>query len=159
MDFYLAALRKYLVFSGRSSRKEYFMFGLFSALFVVISLVALVVLSALLWSREAGGSSLLTTAITFFLVLGMFFGVFLPGLSVTVRRLHDTNRSAWWLLLILFPYIGPLILFGLCCALGSAGLNRYGMVETISNKKKNPIGGAPYLEPCVSDDEAPVDRK
>ena len=51
---------------------------------------------------------------------------FLPSLAVTVRRLHDTNRSGWWVLITLIPYIGGIILLILLCLKGTEGDNRFG---------------------------------
>jgi uncharacterized membrane protein YhaH (DUF805 family) len=51
----------------------------------------------------------------------------LPGLSVLVRRLHDTDRSAWWILIPFVPLIGSIWLIVLLCQRGTEGANRYGM--------------------------------
>lgn len=50
----------------------------------------------------------------------------LPGVAVAVRRLHDTGRSGWWLLLSFLPIVGPLYLLFLYCIDGDMGANRYG---------------------------------
>ncbi len=53
-------------------------------------------------------------------------GLVLPSLAVTVRRLHDTNSSGWWYLLVPLPYVGGFIVFAWCCIKGTVGTNRFG---------------------------------
>jgi uncharacterized membrane protein YhaH (DUF805 family) len=58
---------------------------------------------------------------------GIFWlATFIPGIAVSVRRLHDTNRSGWWLLLDLIPFIGGIILFVWFVQDGTPGDNRFG---------------------------------
>ncbi|AWN23517.1 DUF805 domain-containing protein [Deinococcus irradiatisoli] len=86
-------LKKYAVFSGRARRREYWMFSLVSSLVFGVLLAADLALGLADLSKGAG------------LFSGLFvLAILLPTLAVTVRRLHDTGRSAWWLLL------GPLLL-------------------------------------------------
>lgn len=115
MDWYLAVLKKYVEFSGRARRKEYWMFYLFNFLITV----GLVIVDGLagLYSQEAG--------------LGVLSGIYslavlLPSLGVLVRRLHDTNRSAWWLLIALIPFVGAIVLLVFTVLPGDVGSNRYG---------------------------------
>src|SRR5579871_228739 len=96
MNWYVEVLKKYAVFSGRARRKEYWMFALISFL---ISLVLSVLDSVLGLTR--GGIGPLD---------GLYsLAVLIPGLAVTIRRLHDTNRSGWWLLINVVPLIGWII--------------------------------------------------
>ncbi len=92
MEWYLKVLKNYVGFSGRARRKEYWMFFLFN---IIISIVLAVVDGAL-------GTA----------VLGMVYSlaVLLPAIAVGVRRLHDTARSGWWLLVGLIPLLGTIIL-------------------------------------------------
>jgi len=86
MEWYLKVLRQYVNFHGRAQRKEYWMFALFN---VILSLI-LTVLDSLFD----------LTASRFGLLSGLYgLAVLLPALGVSVRRLHDTGRSGWWLLL------------------------------------------------------------
>ena len=103
MSWYLLAFKKYATFSGRSRRQEYWMFFLFN---VIISIV-LALLDQLL------GLKLTSEGINNTGVLGVIYSLatFVPGLSIAVRRLHDTNRSGWFLLLPIAPYI--LVILGL----------------------------------------------
>ena len=92
MDWYLEALKKYAVFEGRSRRKEYWFFGLFNAIFSVVFVIADVFFGT---SGGISSPGLLSGVYT--------LGVFLPALAVLVRRLHDTNRSGWWVLISFLP--------------------------------------------------------
>lgn len=116
MDWYLEALKKYAVFEGRSRRKEYWFFGLFNAIFSVVLVIADV-----LFGTSGGLSSpgLLSGLYT--------LGVFLPALAVLVRRLHDTNRSGWWVLISFLPLIGILVLLFFSVQEGQPGENQYGI--------------------------------
>ena len=100
----------YANFSGRAPRSEFWWFQLFSSVLLGI-LFLLMNSGAILWPILA-----------FIVALAMF----LPTLAVWVRRLHDTNRSAWWLLLSLVPWVGGLVLLIMLAFPGTPGPNRYG---------------------------------
>jgi uncharacterized membrane protein YhaH (DUF805 family) len=104
--------RKYAVFSGRASRSEYWFFVLFQILLYIV----LVIADILLFRGSMG----------VFATLGSLI-LFLPGLAVLVRRLHDTDKSAWWILLSFIPIIGSIALIVMLCLRGTEGENRYGM--------------------------------
>lgn len=115
MNWYLEALRKYATFEGRARRKEYWFFILFNVLAVVVLGIIDVVLGTS--SKEAG--------------LGLLSGIYLlavllPALAVTVRRLHDTDRSGWWILIEFIPLIGGLVLLVFTLLDGTPGSNRFG---------------------------------
>ncbi len=99
MNWYLQVLQKYAVFNGRAQRKEYWFFTLFNVIFALI----LGFLDGLFGTLDA------QTGVG---ILGAIYAlaVLLPGLSVTIRRLHDTDRSGWWVFIILIPIIGALAL-------------------------------------------------
>jgi uncharacterized membrane protein YhaH (DUF805 family) len=109
VNWYLEVLKKYAVFSGRARRKEYWMFLLFN---IIIGLV----LGGIAWL--AGGPD----------VLGSIYGlvVLIPGIAVSVRRLHDTDRSGWWLLIGLIPLIGTIVLLVFMAQDSQPGANQYG---------------------------------
>ncbi|NHM32312.1 DUF805 domain-containing protein [Neobacillus terrae] len=109
MDWYLRVLKNYVGFQGRARRKEYWMFYLFNA---IISLILYIVQSV------ADLSSLLTTLYS--------IAVFLPSLAVTVRRLHDTGRSGWWILIGLVPFAGAIVLLVFACLDSYPNENQYG---------------------------------
>ena len=107
MNWYLQVLQKYGVFDGRSRRKEYWFFVLFSTL---ISLLLIAIDSAT-GTLRSGIYSL---------------AVLVPSLAVSVRRLHDTNRTGWWLLLGIVPFIGPIVLLVFFASDGNPDDNEYG---------------------------------
>ena len=74
---------------------------------------------------------------------------FLFTLSITVRRLHDTNRSGWWCLLIFIPLIGQLVLFIFMCLKGTEGENRFGKDPKAEDEKKiNTAGEQKLVKYC-----------
>ena len=108
MEWMLMPLRRYADFSGRSRRTEYWMWVLFQFL-IGLGFVVLIMLlggAALLTGDVAGamaaGGILL---ILYVLYLLMALAFFIPNLAVTVRRLHDTDRSGWWIMLFWGPYL------------------------------------------------------
>ncbi|MCA9017194.1 MAG: DUF805 domain-containing protein [Planctomycetaceae bacterium] len=114
MNWYLSVINKYVDFSGRARRKEYWMFFLFN---MIISFGV-----ALVGGLIGGKNGLFALSLP---ALYSLF-VFLPSLAVTVRRLHDTNRSGWWILISLVPFFGAIILF-VCTVLDSdPDSNTYG---------------------------------
>ncbi len=90
-----SVFNQYVGFSGRASRSEYWIWwGFLVVVFFAIGATALLL-----------GS-------TGYVVAGVVsLAIFLPNLAVTVRRLHDTGRSGWWLLIVFIPFVGGLILF------------------------------------------------
>lgn len=116
----LLPLRRYAEFTGRSSRKEFWMFQLIY--------LALFVIGAVLIGGTAtpdGGVTSAGAFITGLLVLA-FVGLFVPLLAVQVRRFHDQDRSGWLVLLNLIPYIGFVIVFIMMLLEGTRGDNRFG---------------------------------
>jgi uncharacterized membrane protein YhaH (DUF805 family) len=115
MNWYIGALKQYAVFSGRARRKEYWFFQLFNTLFVI----ALIVVDAMTGTmRGKAGLGLLS--------LLFILATFLPALGVLVRRLHDTNRSGWWILIGLIPLVGPIIMLVFTFQDSQPGTNQYG---------------------------------
>ncbi|MDR3083081.1 MAG: DUF805 domain-containing protein [Streptomyces sp.] len=113
MHWYTETFEKYSVFSGRARRAEYWMFHL----------VNLAISLALVFIGWAIGFSFLTTmiALTIFTLVA-----FLPSLALSVRRLHDTGRSGWWVLVSLIPVIGWVPLLIVTFVEGEPGDNAYG---------------------------------
>jgi uncharacterized membrane protein YhaH (DUF805 family) len=114
MNWYLAVLKKYLEFGGRASRTEFWMFALFN---FIVSMV-LAVIDNVIGTKTAQGIGILGA------IYGL--GVLLPYLGVGARRLHDTGRSGWWLLLLLIPFIGWVVLLIFYVLESQAGENQYG---------------------------------
>ncbi|MBN2638749.1 MAG: DUF805 domain-containing protein [Bacteroidales bacterium] len=109
MNWYLKVLKQYADFNGRARRTEYWMFVLFNLIF---SLVASFLDSIF--------GSYVIVAILYALVL------LVPSLAVTVRRLHDTGKSGWMILVSLIPVVGAIWLIILLLTEGVAGNNQYG---------------------------------
>ena len=106
-----ACFSNYATFSGRARRAEYWWFTLFS---LIVSVVLSIVDGAILGSDMGLMSSLWSLA------------VLLPSLAVGARRLHDTDRSGWWLLIMFLPLIGFIVLIVFFAQRGSQGSNRFG---------------------------------
>jgi uncharacterized membrane protein YhaH (DUF805 family) len=122
MNMMFEPLRKYADFQGRARRSEYWMFALF-VLIVDVVLYALLGMSGSFGPGAAGPSG---GALIVLLMLSVFgLAMFIPSLAVGVRRLHDTNRSGWWLLLGLVPFLGIVILIFMLLP-GTPGTNTYG---------------------------------
>jgi uncharacterized membrane protein YhaH (DUF805 family) len=115
MDWYLMVLKKYAQFSGRSRRKELWMFVLFNMLIVFV----LEILGIVLRENALG-------KIILFLLVIYALATLIPGLAVGIRRLHDTGRSGWWLLICLVPFVGGLILLVFYVLDSTPGANEYG---------------------------------
>lgn len=109
MEWYLGVLKKYAVFSGRARRKEFWMFALFN---VIIGFVLAIIESIL------GSPGILTFLYS--------LAVLIPSIAVSARRLHDTDRTGWWLLIGFIPVIGFIVLLIFMVMEGQPGENRYG---------------------------------
>lgn len=115
MNWYIAALKKYADFSGRAQRSEYWYFILF---YVLISFG----LGLVDWMTGS-----FNTQSGYGLLTGLFgLAMIIPTFSVGVRRLHDTDRSGWWILMALLPLIGSIVLFIFFVQDSQAGENRFG---------------------------------
>lgn len=108
---------KYFMFSGRANRAEYWYFQLF-ALLVNLLLALVIGLSATAISTIA--------AIVPLIMLIFQLALFIPLLSVSVRRLHDTDKTGWWLLIGLVPIVGFIVLIVFFIQRGTLVANRYG---------------------------------
>jgi uncharacterized membrane protein YhaH (DUF805 family) len=115
MSWYLKVLKQYADFEGRARRKEYWMFILFNILF---SILAAVLDNVLGIAHPVTGYGPLY--IIYVLV------VFVPGIAVTARRLHDIGKSGWMLLLAFIPCVGGIILIVFFATDGNPGDNQYG---------------------------------
>jgi uncharacterized membrane protein YhaH (DUF805 family) len=115
MKYYLLALRRYAEFRSRSNRSEYWYFALFNLLFAGIAL-AVDNLFGTTYPQVWYGYLYTAYALT----------ILVPQLAVTIRRLHDTNRSGWFLLLAIIPVVGPIWVLVLLAMKGTPGENMYG---------------------------------
>jgi uncharacterized membrane protein YhaH (DUF805 family) len=123
MNWMLMPLRRYADFSGRSRRKEYWMFVLLNVLLSLAALAALAVSYYADMSESAMTTLLMPLFVVYFLLSLAFV---IPGLAVTVRRLHDTDRSGWTILFGLIPIVGPFLLLVYYISEGTSGPNRFG---------------------------------
>jgi uncharacterized membrane protein YhaH (DUF805 family) len=107
-------LSKYMTFDGRATRAEYWWWALFVLAVAVILVVAGNVVLG--WDSGAGG-----------VLAGLFIlATVLPGLAVSIRRLHDTDHSGWWFFIQLVPAIGDLWYLYFMVISGTQGPNRFG---------------------------------
>lgn len=118
--------RNYFNFSGRAQRSEYWWFFLFS---IIVSVIITVVETALglgqgAMMRGGGGFEASYNGGP----LSMLWSLvnLIPALALSVRRLHDTDRSGWWLLIGLVPLIGVIVLIVFFASKGYPGANRFG---------------------------------
>ena len=117
MEWMLMPLHRYADFSGRSRRKEYWMFFLLCiAVSVAISIVGSI------GAGTGGDMNFLGS-----LLMGLFFlAIIVPSIAVQVRRFHDQDKSGWFVLLNFIPLIGGLIVFVFMLLEGTRGPNQYG---------------------------------
>jgi uncharacterized membrane protein YhaH (DUF805 family) len=126
MNWYVKALKQYVDFSGRARRREYWMFVLVNVVIVIVLSVIDTLLGTGGFRATAGGGSFYA-ANSLGLLSGLYtLAVLLPSIAVTVRRLHDTDRSGWWILLGFIPIIGGIILLVFYVLEGTRGPNRFG---------------------------------
>ena len=155
IDWATRPLKKYADFTGRAPRAEFWWFYLGT---LVAYLVAMIV-DSLVGIELLGPYGLFTLLIAVALIL--------PGLAATVRRLHDTNRSGWWVLIAVVPYFIMGVMMGRSMASGdTAGMASAGLVGLIAlaggiamivfmvlpgNKGDNRFGPDPYAgESCAA---------
>lgn len=110
MNWYIKVIKQYIDFKGRARRKEYWMFVLFNAIFSIV---------AILIDRQIGLN---------FNVIDTLYSLFvlLPGLAVSVRRLHDIGKGGGWIFISLIPIIGWIWLIVLTATEGEHAENRFG---------------------------------
>ncbi len=120
-----SCLRKYVTFSGRAQRSEYWWW----ALFVFLSSLLVGVVEGLINGFAGENVGILNGAFS--------LATFLPGLSVLVRRLHDTNRSGWWFWIIFVPFVGWILLLVWLISKGTDGPNDCG---------PDPLSGSHYSD-------------
>ena len=116
MEWATLPLKRYAEFTGRSRRKEYWMFTLLAiGIYIVASILDRIVgMNGMI----AGRYGPITTLAA--------LGLLVPSLAVSIRRLHDSDRSGWWLLLGLVPMVGEIIVLVFMVLKGTRGANRFG---------------------------------
>ena len=136
MDFMTAVrtcLSKYVDFSGRARRSEFWYFVLFN---VLVSIVTSILDSILGTDYDTGSGGVIGT------IVGL--GLFLPSIAVAARRLHDIGKSGWWQLLGIIPIVGWIIVIIWYCTDSRPGDTQYG-----PNPKTGPSGAYPPPPPAA----------
>jgi uncharacterized membrane protein YhaH (DUF805 family) len=123
MHWMLMPLRRYADFAGRSRRKEYWMFALLNALISIF--VGLVFLVGYYADMSQTEMDTYLMPVVYAACLYSLAAI-IPGIAVTIRRLHDTDRSGWNILWGLVPLIGALLLLVYYVSDGTPGPNRFG---------------------------------
>ena len=109
MHWYVDVLKNYVGFSGRARRQEFWMFFLFNLIICIV----LAIIEGII-----GLPGVLN---------GLYeLAILLPAIALSMRRLHDTDRSGWWLLIGFVPLIGAIVLLIFFCIEGTRGDNQYG---------------------------------
>ena len=154
MDFMLMPLRRYAEFSGRSRRMEYWMWAVFQFLISIVFQILIFAVGGGAMMATGGDPTAALAAggaimVIFGLAILISLAFIIPSIAVSVRRLHDTNRTGWWLLAPLGGYVlaflgasmesGAIAMIGMLVAIGFAitlivfyfldgtpGPNRYG---------------------------------
>ncbi|WP_420145351.1 DUF805 domain-containing protein [Sphingobium sp.] len=120
MEYMFLPLKRYADFSGRSRRKEYWMF----ALGYILVALAVGIVGGLLGAISGGGSG--GSSVLFVLLGLLVLGLLIPSIAVQVRRFHDQDKSGWFVLINFVPYVGGLIVLVFMCLDGTRGPNRFG---------------------------------
>ncbi|KDN10761.1 DUF805 domain-containing protein [Gilliamella sp. Imp1-1] len=118
MNWFIDCITKnYANFNGRARRQEYWMFILFNFLLnLALTIVSMILISI----------STSLVSVTNIISFVAWAALFIPSLAVAVRRLHDTDRSGWWILIALVPLIGAIVLLVFACSDSTPGSNQYG---------------------------------
>lgn len=110
--------KKYFVLKGRASRSEYWYFYLFSIILYIIPFII-------------GG-------VDADIFIGLFFLILtIPSVTVSVRRLHDIDKSGWYVFIYLIPFVGGIIMLVMCASVGTEGKNQFGEYPLQLKKKNN----------------------
>jgi uncharacterized membrane protein YhaH (DUF805 family) len=121
MNWMLMPLKRYAEFSGRSRRMEYWMFQLFMFLVYMAMMVLMMIVGGGAMMTGGDPSAAMAAGGAVLIIFGLYalfaLAMFIPSLAVSVRRLHDTNRSGWWILAPLSGYV--IMLIGTVMAAGS----------------------------------------
>jgi uncharacterized membrane protein YhaH (DUF805 family) len=118
-DAIKSVFSQYVGFTGRARRSEYWWFVVFSILVNIVTSILDNVLGTTMGADDAFYNAG---------VIGTIVGLamFLPGLAVAVRRLHDTDRTGWWVLIALVPFLGFILLIVFFASDSKPGTNRFG---------------------------------
>ncbi len=121
---------KWVTFSGRASRSEFWWFNLFV---VIVQIVWQAIFGGAIGTIAEGGGSSIVMGVLGLVFLLVYIYLAIAAISATVRRLHDRDKTGWWYWLFLVPIVGAIILIVWFCMRGTQGPNRYG---------PDPLGGS-----------------
>ncbi|MDO4672737.1 DUF805 domain-containing protein [Falsiporphyromonas endometrii] len=122
IEYYFKCFRHYIDFSGRANRKEFWTFVVVN---IIISIPFIILFLSGMWDyEECNNSTMLYIGAVLLFLWTVITGI--PKISAAVRRLHDTGRSGFWLLILFLPGIGSLILITLLLLKGDDEENKYG---------------------------------
>ncbi|MCP4293078.1 MAG: DUF805 domain-containing protein [bacterium] len=126
MGLYFSVWRNFLNFSGRAKRSEYWVFEITN---IVLLFVFLMIIGGLSSNYdESQPDPAMPFSIIYFLFV---LGIMLPKLAVGVRRLHDTGKSGFWLMLGIIPYLGGIVLFFIMLGGSDPHDNKYGPAHEV----------------------------
>jgi uncharacterized membrane protein YhaH (DUF805 family) len=127
MEWALMPFRRYADFDGRSRRREYWMFVLLNYAVGLLFAAVLGIVMLLLYFADVSESGMMTVCLVLIVPYALYsLFAMIPGLAVTIRRLHDLDKSGWFLLLGLVPLVGVILLLVWYCTEGTRGPNRFG---------------------------------
>jgi len=140
MDAVKICLNKYVDFTGRARRSEFWFFVLFNLCAQIAASIVDAIIASVI------GFSALAMLVSLALLL--------PGLAVSIRRLHDTDRSGWWILIGLIPIIGIIMLIIWYVSPGTPGPNRFG-ADPKGGFAPGPVPAAGYVPPAAPSTPTP----
>jgi len=169
MKYYLSALKKYAVFQGRASRREFWMFYLFNVIFMLLA----VVLDFMLGTTIQSNGVILSLFSTGYFSTGYYLALLIPTVSIGVRRLHDVGKNGWiivilYILVFLYPILRALtgrwivldiIAFIFNIYIIIAGIYIFVLLVSPGETKDNKFGLSPIKAQLVNDVSRPEETK
>jgi len=134
MSWFILAWQRATDFSGRSRRKEYWYFTLFNAIVIIF-----IALFAVAFSDQGKPAIL-----PFGVMMAYCLALFVPSLSVTIRRLHDIGKSGWWYFIAFVPLIGGIVLFVFTLLDSEPYANQWGLDPKAAERS---VSTPPYAMP------------
>lgn len=123
-DYYKDALRKYADFSGRASVREYWMFVVGNLIIGFVGGLGALILAFIIGL----GTDIYGLGVLFYVLVVGGYGLYIiiPSVSISVRRLHDQDKSGAFYFLTFIPYVGPIVILVFMCLQGNTRSNQYG---------------------------------
>ena len=136
MEWMILPLKRYAEFSGRSRRMEYWMFGLLQAIVaVVFGAIFVAAIGSAFTARDSVNPGAIFASMGIaFLIFGLYaLAILIPSIAVAVRRLHDSDRSGWWVMIYFGPYLLSFVVQIMGALVQSTGLLLVGGVLTLAS--------------------------